>query len=143
MKTKWLDEVTHNVHYNTVKMLLFICMDEFCDPAFLEVQTVKNPSATQDTWVWSLGWEDPLEKGRSPGKGKIPWRREDPLEEEMDTHSSILTWKIPWTEEPGRLQWMELQRVGHDWTTFTTMDNQQYSKQIFLYSQSGISLIST
>ena len=45
--------------------------------------------------VQSLGWEDPLEK-------------------EMATHSSILTWKIPWTEEPGRLQFMGLQRVGHD-----------------------------
>ena len=47
------------------------------------------------TWVRSLGWEDPLEK-------------------EMATHSSILTWKIPWTEEPGKLQSMGLQRVGHD-----------------------------
>ena len=40
---------------------------------------------------------------------------EDPLEEEMATHSSILTLRIPWTEEPGRLQSMESQRVGHDW----------------------------
>ena len=40
--------------------------------------------------------------------------QEDPLEEEMATHSSILAWKIPWTEEPGRLQSMESQRVGHD-----------------------------
>ena len=48
--------------------------------------------------VQSLGWEDPLEK-------------------EMATHSSILAWKIPWTEEPGRLQSMGLQRVGHDWAT--------------------------
>ena len=52
----------------------------------------------QETWVWSLGWKDPLE-------------------EEMATHSSILAWKIPWTEEPGGLQSMELQRVGHDLTT--------------------------
>ena len=48
----------------------------------------------QETWVQSLGQEDPLEK-------------------EMEIHSSILAWKIPWTEEPGRA--MELQRVGHDW----------------------------
>ena len=48
--------------------------------------------------VRSLGWEDPLEK-------------------EMATHSSTLAWKIPWTEEPGRLQSMGLQRVGHDWVT--------------------------
>ena len=48
-----------------------------------------------ETQVRSLGWEDPLEK-------------------EMATHSSTLAWKIPWTEEPGRLQSMGLQRVGHD-----------------------------
>ena len=53
-----------------------------------------------ETWVWSLGWEDPLEK-------------------EMATHSSILPWRIPWTEEPGGLQSMGLQRVGHDWGTST------------------------
>ena len=52
----------------------------------------------QETRVQSLGWEDPLEK-------------------EMATHSSTLPWKIPWTEEPGRLQAMGLQRVGHDWAT--------------------------
>ena len=61
----------------------------------LVAQTVKNPSAMQETWVQSLGWEDPLEKG-------------------MATHSSILGWRIPWSEEPGRLQSMGLQRVGHD-----------------------------
>ena len=59
-------------------------------------QTVKNPPAMQETWVQSLDWEDPLEEG-------------------MATHSSILAWKIPWTEEePGELQSMELQRVGWD-----------------------------
>ena len=52
----------------------------------------------QVTWVWSLGWEEPLEK-------------------EMATHTSILAWKIPWTEECRRLQSMGLQRVGHDWVT--------------------------
>ena len=58
-------------------------------------QMVKNPPAMWETWVLSLGWKDPLEKGRA-------------------THSSILAWKIPWTEEPGRLQSMELQRVRHN-----------------------------
>ena len=53
-------------------------------------QTVKNPPAMRETWVGSLGWEDPLEEG-------------------MATHSSILAWRIPWTEEPGRLQSMGLQ----------------------------------
>ena len=55
-------------------------------------------TAMQETWVWSLGWEDPLEKG-------------------MATHSSILAWRIPWTEEPGGLHSTGSQRVGHDWAT--------------------------
>ena len=63
-------------------------------------QTVKNLPAVQETQVQSLGWEDPLEKG-------------------MATHSSILAWRIPWTEEPGRLQSMESQRVRHDLATNT------------------------
>ena len=58
-------------------------------------QKVKNLPAMQETWVRFLGWEDPLEK-------------------EMATHSSILAWKIPGMEEPGGLQYMGLQRVGHD-----------------------------
>ena len=61
---------------------------------------IKNPPAMQETWVQSLGWEDPLEK-------------------RMATHSSIPAWRIPWTEEPGRLQPMGWQRVGHDWATNT------------------------
>ena len=59
------------------------------------VQTVKNPPAVQETWVQSLDREDALEKG-------------------MATHSSILAWRIPWTEEPGGPQSMGLQRIGHD-----------------------------
>ena len=58
-------------------------------------QTVKNLPAMQETQVGSLGWEDPLEKG-------------------LATHSSILAWRIPWTEEPGRLQSMGSQRVRQD-----------------------------
>ena len=61
--------------------------------ASLVAQTVKNPPTLQETWVRSLGWEDLLEKG-------------------MATHSSIIAWEIPWTEEPGGLQSMGLQRVG-------------------------------
>ena len=63
--------------------------------ASLVAQVVKNLPAMQETWVQSLGQEDPLEKG-------------------MATHSSILAWEIPWTEEPGGLQSMGLQRVRHD-----------------------------
>ena len=58
-------------------------------------QLVKNPPAMQETWVRSLDWENPLEKGKA-------------------TQSSILAWKIPWMEEPGRLQSMESQSIGHD-----------------------------
>ena len=64
------------------------------------VQMIKNLSAMQETVVRSLGWEDILEKG-------------------MATHSSTLAWKIPWTEEPGGLQSMGLQRVRHNWATHT------------------------
>jgi len=56
---------------------------------------VKSLPAMHETQVQSLGWEDPLEKG-------------------MATYSSILAWRIPWTEEPGRLQSMASQRVGYD-----------------------------
>ena len=58
-------------------------------------QIINNSSAMQETWVQSLGQKDALEKG-------------------MATHSSILAWEIPWTEEPGGLQSMGSQRVGHD-----------------------------
>ena len=63
--------------------------------ASLEAQSVKNLPAVQETGVRSLGWEDPLEK-------------------EMASHSSILAWKISWTEEPGGLQSIGSQRVGHN-----------------------------
>ena len=59
------------------------------------VQRLKHLPSMQETWVLSLGWEDPLEK-------------------EMATHSSILAGRIPWSEEPGGLQSMASQRVGHD-----------------------------
>ena len=63
--------------------------------ASLVAQLVKDPPAMGETWVPSLGWEDPLEEG-------------------MATHSSILAGESPWTEVPGRLQSMGLQRVRHD-----------------------------
>ena len=65
------------------------------DRASLVAQMVKNLPAAQETWIQSLGWKDPLEKG-------------------MATHSSILAWRIPWTEEPGGLQSMGSQRIRHD-----------------------------
>ena len=63
--------------------------------ASLVAQAVKRLSTMRETWVRSLGWEYPLEK-------------------EMEIHSSAIAWEIPWTEEPGRLQSMGSQRVGHD-----------------------------
>jgi len=63
--------------------------------ASLVAQRLKRLPAMRETWVQSLGWEDPLER-------------------EMATHSSILAWRISWMEEPGGLQSMGSQRVGHD-----------------------------
>ena len=69
-----------------------------CSVLTREAQMVKSLPAMQETWVQSLGWEDPLEK-------------------EMATHSSILAWKIPWMEQPGGLRSTGSQRVGHNFTT--------------------------
>ena len=69
--------------------------------ASLVAQMVKRLPAMQETRIRSLGQEDPLEK-------------------EMATHSVTVAWKIPWTEEPGRLQSMGSQRVTHDWVTSLT-----------------------
>ena len=66
--------------------------------AFLVAQMVENQSAMQETWVWSLGCEDPLGKG-------------------MATRTSILAQEISWTEGPGGLQSMGSQRVRHNWET--------------------------
>ena len=74
-------------------MLLYLCLS--C--ASLVAQMVKNLPAMQETWVWSLTWEDPLEKGKA-------------------THSSILAWRFAWTVKS-----MGSQRVGHDWATFTSL----------------------
>ena len=68
----------------------------------LEVLMVKNLPAMLETWDQSLSWEDPLKQG-------------------MATHSSILAWKIPWTEEPGGLQSLGSQRARYDWVTNTDM----------------------
>ena len=69
---------------------------------------VKHLPAMWKTWVRFLGWEDPMEK-------------------EMAIHSSTLAWKIPWTEEPDRLQSMGWQRVGHDWATSLSTFDRRYN----------------
>ena len=79
---------------------------------------VKNSSPMQETWVQFLCWEDPLEK-------------------EMATHTRILAWKIPWTEEPGRLQSMESQRVGHYFVT-----KQPYSTYLIRFLATELDLFS-
>ena len=76
---------------------------------------VKNPPAKLEMWILSLSREDPLEKG-------------------VATHSSILAWRIPWTEEPGRLQSMGSQRVGHDLAT------KQQQQQIIVQRQDVYSM---
>ena len=84
---------------SSIKLLVMIVLHKVI-VASLVAQSVKHLPAMQETWVWSLGWEDPREK-------------------EMATHSSIIAWKISWTEEPVELQSMGSQRVGHDWATNT------------------------
>ena len=77
---------------------------------------VKNLPAIQETWVQSLSKEDPLEKG-------------------MASHSSILLWRIPWTEEPGGLQSIGSQRVGHNRVTF--MHSQKTDRNMNIEDDSG------
>ena len=87
------DNIAMNLTYN-----IFVL-------GFPSGSVVKNLPAMQETqemWVWSLGQEDPLEEG-------------------MATHSSILAWRIPWTEKPGALQFMGSQRVRHDWNDLARM----------------------
>ena len=84
----WKEEKKKNLR----KILLVIFAIYLCYRSV--AQMVKHLPAMQETWVQSLSWEDPLEKG-------------------MATHSSIPAWKIPWTEEPGGLQSMGSQRIGH------------------------------
>ena len=78
----------------TTRKTIALTIQTFVSWTSLVAQLVKKLPAMQETWVQSLGLEDPLEKG-------------------MATHS-ISAWRIPWTEETGRLQPMGLQRVGHD-----------------------------
>ena len=75
----------------------FLFPFSFLSPS-LVAQTINDLPVLQETWVQSLGQKDPQEKG-------------------MATHCSILAWRIPWAEEPGGLQSMGTQRVGHDWVT--------------------------
>ena len=104
-KPKWKDITEQRgTHYKSTKdYALLVRLNKFPllvrkERASRVAQMVKRLPAVWETLVRSLGWEDPLEK-------------------EMATHSSTLAWKIPCTEEPGRLQSMGSQTAGHDWAT--------------------------
>ena len=97
---QWLVRMTHRTQGNIYSCLLVYWKGYSKGWASLMTQMVKNLLAMRETWLWSLGWKDPLEK-------------------RMSTLSSTLAWRIQWTEEPGGLQSMGLQRVGPDWVTFS------------------------
>ena len=89
----WGHRVRHDWATN-----IFTFKTIYLERTSLVAQTVKCLPTMWETWVQSLGWEDPLEKA-------------------METHSSTLAWKIPWMEEPGKLQSVGSQRVRYDWAT--------------------------
>ena len=99
--------------------------------ASLVAQMVRSLLAMQETWIRSLGWEDPQEEG-------------------MAIHSSILAWRIPWTEKPGGLQSMGSHRTGHDWVTntYTHMltdafegENYDHGSNMIIFSYTHISCL--
>ena len=98
--------------------LIFLSLESLKEKASPMSQMVKNLPAMQETPVQSRGWKDPLEKG-------------------MAIHSSVLAWRVPWTREPGGLQSMGLQRVGHDWVTntFTFKEEERAEKEKYLKQQ--------
>ena len=89
----WIPSQAPHIHSAESYVILFLI--------FPVAHMVKILPAMRETWVWSLVQEDPLEKG-------------------MAIHSSILAWRIPWTEEPDRLHFVGSQRVRHDWVTKTS-----------------------
>ena len=94
----WVDLVLSTRNWLVLTSMGFTTHGLYVLPASLVAQRLKHLPLMQETWVRSMGQEDPLEK-------------------EMATHSNILAWRIPWMEEPGGLQSTGLQRVGHDWAT--------------------------
>ena len=94
--------IRHQVYHELIRQILKLESGKIMKTdnwgTSLVAQSVKNLSAMQETQVWSLDGEDLLKK-------------------KMTTHSRILAWRIPWTEEPGRLQSMGSPKVGHDWAT--------------------------
>ena len=95
---RWVLYHQHQLGYPLGSLICVFLLSALYLWVSLVAQLVKNLSAMQETWVQSLVWEDSLEN-------------------EMATHSSILAWRIPWTEAPGGLQSRGSQRVGHNWAT--------------------------
>ena len=95
----WSDLAASRVYFEIVLNECYLLnKDLLCACYVLPGERLKRLPPMRETWVWSLGWEDLLEK-------------------EMAIHSSILAWRIPWTEKPSRLPSTGSQRVGHDWVT--------------------------
>ena len=92
----------YGVFWRYLSAVYISCFFSFMD--FPGGSEVKESACNAGAWVRPLGWEDPLEK-------------------EMATHSSILAWRIPWMEEPGGLQSMGSQRIGHDWVTSLSLSS--------------------
>ena len=113
-----MHQITPSPLYPMLLLLLFMGLLKLYLGASQAVLVVKSPLAIQESWVRSLG-------------------QEDPLEEEMATQSSMIAWKIPWTEEPDGLQSIGLHRVGHDWrdlASVQTLPSYFFSR----YSFSGL-----
>ena len=104
---------TPKLKQNITKLFNITSLEEIRAP--LVAQMVKNLPSVQETQVRSQGREDPLEKGTA-------------------THANVLAWRIPWTEDSGRLQSMELQRAGHNWATNTDTRTQLSGCASFFFS---------
>ena len=100
VRKRYINIIYWHTYMESMKMNLY-AWQQCRNWASRVAQRIKGLPSIRETWVWSLSWEDPLEKVTS-------------------THSGTLAWKIPWMEKPARLQSMGSQRVGQDWpTTFT------------------------
>ena len=120
-KTKQGRHRIKNLHWKVFFLFIFFpywitLIDKLYLYSSLVAQWLKHLPPMRETQLRSLG-------------------REDPLEKEMVIHSSILAWRIPWTEKPGRLQSTGSQRVGHDWATSLTHQQEDFLSILLFYHQ--------